>query len=82
MVATKLMEQLVSHEGYCCLWACFHYNRKVRTAAFAKRYGVSRQTIKYWRKKYKRGQLKCLATSGCLTEVLDQFPRLASEANR
>lgn len=81
-MGTELMQQLIEHEGYCCIWACLHYNRKVRTAVFAKRYGVSRQTIKYWRRKFKRGQIGCVNTKGCLTEVLEKFPRLAFEADR
>lgn len=76
-MATKLMEQLATHEGYCCLYALFHYNRNVRSGAFAKRYGVSRQTIIYWRKRYQWKQLKCEEKDRCLSELLVQSPSLS-----
>ena len=58
-MATKLMKELAAHEGYCCVYALFRANVKVRTGVFARRYGVSRQTIRYWRNKLKHKQLSC-----------------------
>jgi hypothetical protein len=66
------MLQLARHEGYCCLWALFHLNRRIMTGAFAVHYGVSRQTIKYWRKRYRAKSLSCEGCSGCLKPLIDK----------
>lgn len=71
------MEDLAKYEGYCCLWACLMANKRARSGAFAKHYGVSRQTIIYFRKKLKRGQMACAGKpkpfdgeSGCLKTIV------------
>lgn len=80
-MATKLMEELAKSQGYCCLWSLFHYNRNVRTGAFAQRYGVSRQAIRYWRKRFAWGAIDCLDSTDCLL-AREQSLRRASKTSR
>ena len=68
-MANELMKALAKHEGYCCLFALFVANQHTKTGAFAKRYGVTRQAIRYWRLKFRYNQLACVELPDCLNII-------------
>jgi hypothetical protein len=61
-------EQLLLESGWCCPWAFFAANRKIRTALLAARLGVSERTVQDWRGYYNRGQIFCKSRGSCMED--------------
>lgn len=57
---------LLLNDGWCCPYAFFHANRKIRTGLLAARIGVHESTIKSWRRFYSKGQIYCESGLSCL----------------
>lgn len=57
---------LLTQSGWCCPWAFFEANRKVRTGQLAAKLGVSESTIRDWRGYYWRGQISCKFAGNCI----------------
>lgn len=60
------LNELARDLGFCCLWAFFKGNSKVKTGRMADECGVSKQTIKYHRKRLRSGALHCDNCKGCV----------------
>jgi hypothetical protein len=59
-------EDLLRESHWCCPWAFFAANRKIRTGLLASRLGVSEQTVQDWRGFYNRKQIKCKDSRDCM----------------
>lgn len=62
-------ETFIRQAGYCCPWAFFEANRKVRTGLLAARLGVHEGTIREWRSFHDRGQIGCKDARNCTKET-------------
>lgn len=54
--------------GYCCPYMFFSLYR--RPAVIATRFGVSTWTVRFWRAKWKAGELQCCGKVACMKSRL------------
>lgn len=52
----EILRYLVESEGYCCILGMLENSKSMRTAELVKLWGVSRGTIKYWKRKLRQGE--------------------------
>lgn len=60
---------LLTQSGWCCPWAFFESNKKVRTGLLASRLGVGERTVQDWRGYYWRGQISCGHCPKCMIDA-------------
>ena len=58
-MSQKLMAQLVSYEGECCIYAYFARRSKESNKQMAEHLGVHPHTIRMWRKRIAKGEITC-----------------------
>lgn len=54
--------------GYCCPYAFFRLYK--RTAMIADRLGVTPRAIRYWKAKYRAGELQCERKDRCMLAAI------------
>lgn len=72
-----IIKTLISAMGFCCPYAFFRAVRGRSHPQVAKRLGVSRETIKYWRRKVRRHITVCKGVDKCAFQRFGgEIPRL------
>jgi hypothetical protein len=61
----KLIAYLAAVDKACCIWSWFERYRLWKSIELAAHIGVSRETIKYWRKEIRKGRCSCANVTGC-----------------
>jgi hypothetical protein len=53
-------------EGFCCPYAMLCARRKWLTSALAEDSGITLRAVRFWRKNFREGELKCAGNKSCL----------------
>jgi hypothetical protein len=62
-------ESLLIEAGWCCPWAYFKANSKVRTGLLAAKLGVSEDTVRDWKRYAASGQISCKNNGPCFKAI-------------
>lgn len=54
--------------GYCCPYAFLRVNK--RTGMIAARLGLAARTIRWWKAKFRRGELVCEKQPDCMIKLI------------
>lgn len=72
-----LVRTLITAMGFCCPYAFFRAVRGRSHPMVANRLGISRETVKYWRRKVRQGRTICECTKHCAKARFDgEVPRI------
>lgn len=74
-MATKLFEQLVRFEGFCCPFGYLHAHRLWNTARLARHLGISERGVRYWKNKKRTGRCTCRNKGQCCAKLHPPVPK-------
>jgi len=61
----NLMKQLAQCDGSCCIRKYLEVKKDMRTADLADHLGITTRALRYWRRRFRRGELTCDENSEC-----------------